>query len=274
MYSAEIYPSLKARHVDWLYSLEINTFLYNVKVLCPHICLRLTFYTRACLLKPNRSSDSVGKKRLLGEVTPWNFSDTYPVIINELTTFWEHIMKGWGTWKWVNTWNFEQREWNLLSQEERKCHKSGALPAVLTQHVCLSCQFRKASFLWLHLQKVPITVPGELPCWKCELAGPSGDPSLPFIGTVSEFAGSLHQLPGVRTAWGDGGSTHCPPASCRPLLHWCFPAGCRPLLHRCFCLEGPSSGVPSASPASVCLSGCTLAPPLGSPPWFLPLISS
>lgn len=72
MYSVEIYPSLKACHVDWLYSLEINTFLYNVKVLCSHICLWLTFHARAahCLLKSNRSSDPVGKKRLLGEVTP------------------------------------------------------------------------------------------------------------------------------------------------------------------------------------------------------------
>ena len=72
MYSAETYLSLKACHVDWLYSLEINSFLYNVKVPCSHICLWLTFYARAThsLVKPKKSSDPVGKKRLLGEVTP------------------------------------------------------------------------------------------------------------------------------------------------------------------------------------------------------------
>ena len=34
----------------------------------------------------------VEKKRLLEEVTPWRFSDTHPVVKNEVIVFWEHIM--------------------------------------------------------------------------------------------------------------------------------------------------------------------------------------
>lgn len=129
-----------------------------------------------CLLKSNRSSDPVGKKRLLGEVTPWNFTVHTPWLSMNL------LLSEGASWRDEGL----EDEWTLGTLSKRV--KSSFLGRKEVPQIwCLTwlswpnmyawaANLGKLHFLWLHLQEVPITVPRELPCWKCRLAGPAGIP--------------------------------------------------------------------------------------------------